>query len=92
MNKQTIALLKNYLYQDHDFKSIFDQHFPQTFVLEYGNAIDQFIDSMAYESLMNFYLLDKRYIDISWIQINDEIINADDLYTDWNYFIADYQR
>lgn len=92
MNQQTISLLKNYLYQDQDFKSVFDKRFPQTFILEYGNAVDRFIDSMNYESLLDFYLLDKKYLDISWIQINGDLIHGDNLYHDWKSFIQNYQR
>ncbi len=92
MKQQTIAKLKNYLYQDQDFKSVFDKRFPTTFVLEYGYAIDRFIDSMIPESLLDFYLLDKKYLDISWIQINGDLIHGDNLYNDWKSFIQDYQR
>jgi hypothetical protein len=92
MKQQTISQLKNYLYNDRDFKNVFDKQFPQTFVLEYGNAIDEFIDSMVYESIIDFYLIDKRYIDIAWFQTNNELINMDSLYMDWKLYVQDYQR
>jgi hypothetical protein len=53
---------------------------------QFDKSIENFINGMEYESLMNFYLLDKRYIDLSWIQLNNELINLDDLYMDWKSY------
>jgi hypothetical protein len=53
---------------------------------QFNKSIENFINGMEYESLMNFYLLDKRYIDLSWIQLNNELINLDDLYMDWKSY------
>jgi hypothetical protein len=53
---------------------------------QFDKSIENFINGMEYESLMNFYLLDKRYIDLSYIEINDDLINLDDLYMDWKSY------
>jgi hypothetical protein len=53
---------------------------------QFNKSIENFINGMEYESLMNFYLLDKRYIDLSYIEINDDLINLDDLYMDWKSY------
>lgn len=92
MKHETISKLKNYLYQDTDFNDLFKQRFPRSFILEYGNAIDSFIDSMAYDSTIDFYILDKCYLDLAWLKIDNDIINMDDLYLDWKSFIQEYQR
>jgi hypothetical protein len=53
---------------------------------QFNKSVENFINGMEYESLMNFYLLNKRYIDLSYIEINDDLINLDDLYMDWKSY------
>jgi hypothetical protein len=49
----------------------------------FHDFVDTFINKIYFESTLNFYILDKKYIDIAWLQIDDDIINIDDIYHDF---------
>jgi len=52
----------------------------------YNLTIKDFIQGMEYEDIMDFYLLDKRYLDIAWLHLNNDLINLDNLYVDFKSY------
>ena len=89
MKARTIKLLKNFLSNDNDFYNLWKTKTGNNNPDEFIDDLYNFIDGMSYEGLMSYYLLDKRYIDISYIVFNDDIINLDDLYIDFKLELVD---
>lgn len=53
----------------------------------YKKFLYNFLDSMFHDGTLGFYVLDKRFLDIAYCVINDEIINLDDLYQDFKNYL-----
>ena len=85
MKVKTIKLLKQFLSKDNDFYNIWKLKKNNSSKKDFLNDLNNFIDSMNYDGLLDYYLIYKKYIDISYVILNDEIINLDDLYTDWQF-------
>jgi len=91
----TILQLAAFLINDDDFKTAYYKHNSEDADIikgshsGYKNAIRQFLYSHYQEDTFNYYILDKRYIDLSYIIINDNIINLDDLYIDFKTYAKD---
>lgn len=63
------AKLKAYIMQDEDFQKIGIKN-----DLTFEEAVDEVLERF------DCFILDKKYIDISWIVIDDVMINLDDIY------------
>jgi hypothetical protein len=81
--------LVKYLYYDTDFQKAYIKRYERLDIKEYRKSIQAFIRGMVYDGTINYYELDKKYLDIAWLCLSDTIINLDSLFIDYGYSIAD---
>lgn len=51
----------------------------------YENVLSDFLNNFE---TMKPFMLDKKYIDITWIVINNKILDLDAIYNEWEAYIA----
>jgi hypothetical protein len=81
--------LINYLYLDTDFQKAYIKRYNGLDMKGYKQSIKAFIVAMVYDGTIDYYELDKKYLDIAWLCLHDTIINLDNLYIDYENSIAD---
>jgi hypothetical protein len=81
--------LVKYLYYDTDFQKAFYKRYERLDIKEYRQSIKAFIVAMVYDGTIDYYRLDKKYLDIAWLSLFDTIINLDSLFIDYENSIAD---
>jgi hypothetical protein len=81
--------LVKYLYYDIDFQKAYIKRYNEFDIKDYKKSIQAFIGSMVYDGTINYYELDKKYLDIAWLNLSNTIINLDSLYIDYENSIND---
>ena len=89
MNKNIIQGLIQFLFVDTDFQKIYFKRYNGLNMKGYKQSIKAFIVAMVYDGTIDYYELDKKYLDIAWLCLHDTIINLDSLSIDYGYFIND---
>lgn len=52
----------------------------------FNTFVDSFIDGMTYDGNIDYYFMDKQYLDIAWLKVDGDIINIDDLFIDFKAY------
>ena len=89
---KTRKFLKNFIKNDSDFLQLYSKNKKQ---LKNKNiSFNYIIDLVLNDVMENFenYLLDKKYIDLSWVVYNENIINLDYIYTYFKLIINELQN
>jgi hypothetical protein len=81
--------LVKYLYCDTDFQKAYIKRYNELDIKDYKKSIQAFIGSMVYDGTIDYYELDKKYLDIAWLSLSNTIINLDNLYYDYENSIND---
>lgn len=89
MNKNIIQGLISFLFVDTDFQKAFYKRFEKLDIKLYKRTIQAFISELILSGTLKYYLIDKKYLDISWLNIDGTLFNLDSLYTDYEYSIND---
>lgn len=90
--EKTKKFLKNFIKNDSDFLQLYSKNKKQ---LKKKNISFNYIINMVLNDVIeNFenYLLDKKYIDFSYIVYNENIINLDYIYTYFKLIINELQN
>ncbi len=84
---KTRKFLKNFINHDNDFMQLYNRNKKQ--LKKQNITFNYMIDLILNDIIENFesYLLDKKYIDVSWVAYNENIINLDYIYTNFYLFI-----
>lgn len=79
--------LKKFLKSDSDFIQLYNKNKKQ--LKKQKITFNKIIDIILIDIFENLksYLLDKKYIDFSWVCYNDYIFNLDFIYTSYKLFI-----
>ena len=85
--EKTKQFLKNFIKHDNDFMQLYKRNKKQ--LKKKNITFNYMIDLILNDIIENFesYLLDKKYIDVSWVVYNENIINLDYIYTNFHLFI-----
>lgn len=83
ITRKIIAGIKRFIKSDDDFIALSKKHKK---TIKAFNAFIQSMDNAA----IRYYLIDKHYIDIAWLELDDNtIINLDDIYNDYKAYLKD---
>lgn len=90
--KKTKKFLKNFIKNDNDFLQLYSKNKKQ--LKKKNISFNYIIDMVLNDVIENFenYLLDKKYIDFSYIVYNENIINLDYIYTYFKLIINELQN
>ena len=87
MNRIVKKELKKYLINDDDFLKIYNNSKRKIEFKNYLNSINYLINDIDFN--FNLYLLDKKYIDLTWLYVFDSnqqkefILNVDEIYFEY---------
>lgn len=87
--QETISKLKRFILKDQDFRT----YYQNARQLKNLNGFNKFIDNWFNHLQANpryVALLDKRYLDCSYVIINDNIIDLDSLWIDYQSDLRSY--
>lgn len=89
---KTRKFLKNFIKNDSDFLQLYSKNKKQ--LKKKNISFNYIIDLVLNDVMENFenYLLDKKYIDLSWVVYNENIINLDYIYTYFKLIINELQN
>jgi hypothetical protein len=82
--------LIDFLNCDIDLQKAFYKQFKKLDIQFYKRTIQAFISELILNGTLKYYLLDKKYLDIAWLNLGGTLFNLDSLYTDYEYAIADW--
>ena len=83
MTQKVKKVLKNFLINDEDFIILFKSFKINTI---YKNNIIRFIDDIIINDVN--ITTDKKYLDVSWLEVDDVIIDLDKTYSLYTYFLT----
>jgi hypothetical protein len=86
--QNTMEALQNFILQDEDFQTYYKQSRQLKNLNGYKKYITEWLQSLT--DIMDGYLLDKKYLDISWFMVNENIIDMDSLYLDFQSDVKSY--
>jgi hypothetical protein len=86
--QETMKALKSFILKDKDFQD----YYKQARKIKNLNGFNKFIVAWleSLNDIMDGYILDKKYLDISWFMVNDNIIDMDSLYLDFESDLRAY--
>lgn len=90
--EKTKKFLKNFIKNDSVFLRFYNINKKQ--IKKKSISFNYIIDMVLNDVMENFesYLLDKKYIDFSWVEYNENIINLDYIYTYFKLIINELQN
>lgn len=83
MTQKVKKVLKDFLIKDEDFIILFKSFKINT---SYKNNIIKFIDDIIINDVN--ITTDKKYLDVSWLEVDDVIIDLDKTYSLYTYFLT----
>jgi len=86
--QETMKALKSFILKDKDFQDYYKQARQVKNLNGFNKFILAWLESL--NDIMDGYILDKKYLDISWFMVNDNIIDMDSLYLDFESDLRAY--
>jgi hypothetical protein len=77
---KSYQLLSNILFESFSLKD--DKQVKQAF----DKFVDSFIDGMYFDNILSYYLLKEKFVDVAWFKVDDDIVNLDDLFIDFQSY------
>lgn len=86
--KETIKALEAFILRDKDFQNYYKTSRQLKNLNGFSKFVKAWLESLS--DIMDGYLLDKKYLDVSWFMTNGNIIDMDSLYIDFKSDVRSY--